>query len=807
MFQSAESMNVTPSVVYVGTSGRMLVGKKGYDVWVQDPANTQAEFKRWMGFSDKLRFPASGKSMSAEELSAEVLKALRADVQRVTGESINASVITVPAAFGSLQCEATGRAARLAGLEESPLLQEPIAAAIAYGATPAAANQRWMVFDLGGGTLDIAIVSTRNGRLAVLDHQGDNRLGGKDLDRAIAEGFFLKRLGEEYNLPDAKGEAKLFERLMRGLIREAEKAKIALTTSEEVTVELFDLGKDRDGKPIEGVMTITRAEVEEKIGPIVERCMNLARRALVGARVEGKDLDRILLVGGPTQMPVIRAALVASVGANLDCSLDPMTVVARGAALYAATIERTVKAIAKPQAAAPAGVVPIELSFERASGTIQSPVAGVVGPEVREVKIDSQGGVWTSGWVPVECGVFQVEVMLSDRRPVTQFSISARDATGRAVPVAPATFSIAFMLPMSAPPLPHTIAIELTSHAGESSFDAVFKRGCPLPAEARRTYRADQTVRPSDNTAMLPIKFWEVDISEDPQEKWWAGCVTIRADQIKRPILEGSEIELTVKIDKSRKITVEAFVPLLNQSFVEGVYIPDPPSARSQLQQQLDLCFERMDKIYRGIYDADRDDLRERAEQVQLTLEHLAEQAGEHEKRGGDPDAELGPGDVLRKVRLQLAQMEEQLEGSGQSTLAREVRGEARWTDSIVQQCGTESDKQEMERLRAQLEKYIESEDQRGIKWAQEQLRELRAGILDNQPWFWQNVLAFLRKPGRRFLNKAEANRWLAKAEQAEQTQNLPAMKEAVVRVWEMQPPDQVELSKQQAAQSGLRQG
>jgi len=216
MFQSAESMNVTPSVVYVGTSGRMLVGKKGYDVWVQDPANTQAEFKRWMGFSDKLRFPASGKSMSAEELSAEVLKALRADVQRVTGESINASVITVPAAFGSLQCEATGRAARLAGLEESPLLQEPIAAAIAYGATPAAANQRWMVFDLGGGTLDIAIVSTRNGRLAVLDHQGDNRLGGKDLDRAIAEGFFLKRLGEEYNLPDAKGEAKLFERLMRG---------------------------------------------------------------------------------------------------------------------------------------------------------------------------------------------------------------------------------------------------------------------------------------------------------------------------------------------------------------------------------------------------------------------------------------------------------------------------------------------------------------------------------------------------------------------------------------------------------------
>jgi molecular chaperone DnaK len=357
---------------------------------------------------------------------------------------------------------------------------------------------------------------------------------------------------------------------------------------------------------------------------------------------------------------------------------------------------------------------------------------------------------------------------------------------------------------MAAPPLPHTIAIELSTHTG-TTFDPVFKRGSPLPAEARRTYRADQTVRPSDSTAVLPIKFWEVDISEDPQEKWWAGCVTIRADQIKRPITEGSEIELTVKIDKSRKITVEAFVPVLNQSFVEGVYIPDPPSARSQLQQQLDLCFERMDAIFRMIYDADRDDLRERAEQIQLTLEHLAEQAAEHEKRGGDPDAELGPGEVLRKVRLQLAQLEEQLEGAGQSTLAREVRGEARWTHSVVQQCGTESDKQEMERLRTQVDKYVEAGDQRGLKWAQEQLRELRGGILDNQPWFWQNVLNFLRAPGRRFLNKVEAQRWLAKAEAAEHSQNLNDLKEAVVRVWEMQPPDQVELSKQQAAQSGLR--
>ena len=205
----------------------MLVGKRAYDTWPQDPQNTQAEFKRWMGFSDPLNFPASGKTMSAEELSAEVLKALRADATRQTQEAVDAAVITVPAAFGSLQCEATGRAAKMAGFEQAPLLQEPIAAAIAYGAGPSSRNQRWMVFDLGGGTLDIAIVSTRNGRLAVLEHQGNNRLGGKDIDRVIAEALLLPPLRPDVQPADAKADPQAFDRFIRAVGPSAEQAKIA----------------------------------------------------------------------------------------------------------------------------------------------------------------------------------------------------------------------------------------------------------------------------------------------------------------------------------------------------------------------------------------------------------------------------------------------------------------------------------------------------------------------------------------------------------------------------------------------------
>ena len=811
LFESEDGSTTTPSVVYLSGDGRLLVGRRARDAWVADPTNTQAEFKRWMGYSDKLEFPGAGRAMAAEELSAEVLKTLVADVRRTTQEEVRAAVITVPAAFGSLQCDATARGAKLAGLEHSPLLQEPIAAAIAYGASPSSRDKRWMVFDLGGGTLDIAVVSTRNGRLAVLDHQGDNRLGGKDFDRIIAEKLFLPPLTQQFALPGAKDDARAYERLMRGLIRKAEEAKIALSKTAKIDVELFDLGNDRDGKPIRASVTLDRAEVDESIRPLVDRCIILANRALEGARLSGADLDQILLVGGPTQMPIVRQALASQVSSRLDCSLDPMTVVARGAALYASTLEATAATsigVSVPTSAAvAAGAVPFELSFERASGTLQSPVAGIFPSDtpVHEIKIDSEGGLWTSGWMVLQNAMFQVEVMLSDSKAVTKFNIGGRDHVGRPIEVSPSTFSIAYMLPMAAPPLPHTIAIELTSRAGDSSFDTVFARGCPLPAEARKSYRCDQTLKPSEQSATLPIKFWEIDVSEDPREKWWAGCVHIRADQIRRPIVEGSEIELTIKIDSSRKMTVEAFVPLLNQSFTQGVYLPDPPSARSQLQQQLDLCFARLDHVFKLAYETEREEIQQRARDLQLTLEHVAEQAGEKADRGGDPDADLGPAEILRKVRMQLAQLEEQLNVEGPSTLGREVRAEARWTDHVVTHCGTESDKTEMQRLRAQVDKLADANDERGLRWARQQLGELRGGILDHQPWFWLNVLRFLKAPGRHFVNQPEAERWLIKAEQAEREQNFVNLRAAVCKVWEMQTPDQVELSKQQAAQSGLR--
>jgi molecular chaperone DnaK len=254
--------------------------------------------------------------------------------------------VTVPAAFTALQCDATARAARLAGFEEYPLLQEPIAAAIAYGAEAGVRDQRWLVFDLGGGTLDVAVVSTRDGSLNVLEHRGDNHLGGKDVDRALAR-TCARALPRGTVRAAARGRRR--RRAQRDCCEGsrfiAEYAKIELTTADETIVSLIDLGDDREGRPIEAELPLTRARLESGVAaPLVERCMRLAGRGARGRARQGLGL-RPRASRRRADADALRARrLAAHVGARVDSSLDPMTVVARGAAAYASTVERSASA-------------------------------------------------------------------------------------------------------------------------------------------------------------------------------------------------------------------------------------------------------------------------------------------------------------------------------------------------------------------------------------------------------------------------------------------------------------------------------
>ena len=849
VIQNNDQMNVTPSVVRVLKSGALMVGRRAYNAVAEDPDNVAQEVKRLMGQRYSKTFPASGRVMSPEEISAEVLKALIADARRRTGEDVRAAVVTVPAAFTALQCDATARAARLAGLEEYPLLQEPIAAAIAYGAEPGVRDQRWLVFDLGGGTLDVAVVSTREGRLNVLEHRGDNHLGGKDVDRALAQNVLLPFLSEQFALPRADTDSAAHNRLLRRLAFVAEYAKIELTTADETIVSLIDLGDDSEGRPIEAELTLTRARLEAEAAPLVERCMRLTDEALAGARVKGSDLDRVLLVGGPTQTPYVRAALASHVGARVDSTLDPMTVVARGAAAYASTVERSASSqSSKPEPSAEA--LSVRLAFDPVSAEPSTRVAGkLTGRDASaqlEVKLDAEGGVWTSGWQPVREGFFEASVVLQEGR-LNRFTLSLRDSKGRALAVEPSEFQVRHGLSLDAPPLPHTISVELAHADGRVELSPVFPRRTLLPAERTVTYRAAHTLRPSEPDTSLVIKLWEGEALTDPHANNWVGNMHVRSDAVRRPVPEGSELQLHIKVDASRLITVEVFVPHLNEHFTDKIFIPkdEEPDYVELLKGahvEIENCLARLTRVEEHlmrlgsqlasadefdfpevVYDdgyaggaevpaapapPTRDPRREEAEGLRRELEDFDIELGASSGAGESEDHDRARGVVerLREMRARVAGLERRAGLAPSGSLAEDAE---RLADSVAEDVnayGNDAQRGRLSVLRRELSEATARGDVRGVRRAAASLRELRGQVLYAQQLFWEDWFRHMRRPGMRFVNTEAAARWLAEGEDAIKASDREKLERAVRWLWSLLPPDEQTARDERAAKPGLKQ-
>ncbi|HEY0100659.1 MAG TPA: Hsp70 family protein [Pyrinomonadaceae bacterium] len=850
IIQNADQMNVTPSVVRVLRSGSVMVGRRAYNAIAEDPDNVAAEFKRLMGQKFQQEFPASGRSMSPEELSAEVLKAMLGDARRRQTNAhdlSNAAVITVPAAFTALQCEATARAAALAGLAEYPLLQEPIAAAIAYGARPESQDQRWLVFDLGGGTLDIAVVSTREGRLSVLEHRGDNHLGGKDIDRLIVQNIFLPYLATQFALPGAQADG----RLLRKLSLIAEYAKIELSTLDETIVSLIDLGRDAQGAFIEAELPLRREQIETEIEPLVARCLQLAADALAGARVKGSDLDRVLLVGGPTQMPFVRRLINERLGAQVDSSLDPMTVVAYGAAIYGSTIER---AASSAQVAVATEKLRLRLAFDPVSASTEAAVAGKLdgarANEAREVKIDTDNNFWTSGWHAISDNYFEMPLVLQEGKN-NNFQISIRDGQGRALEVEPAEFSVRHGLMISAPPLPHTISVELVQADGTIELSPIFPRRTLLPAEKTVSYRAAKTLRPSDAETSLAIKLWEGEALSEPQANNWVGNMHIWNDHVRRPIPEGAEIQLHIRIDASRLITVEVFVPHLNANFSERVYIPqDEEPDYLQLLESVPLELESYafrltaleDQLLMGdtttgeesfdfpevLYEegetpaspgfvsegetespVESSDNSPQGEidRMRREIEDLDIEIIIRRSTGASLDADAAKGIVerAREIRVRLANLEKRFGGEQKSSRVLEAESLTSETKKYVDDYGNESQKARFSALAREMERATARRDQRGIRKVNNALKSLRGQILYAQEWFWREWFDYFQKPGRSFVNPEEADKWLAQGADALAQDDRAKLEEAVRRLWRLEPVEETAANKERSMRPGLK--
>ena len=325
-----------PSYVAFGKDGQLLVGEPARRQAVTNPEGTVQAIKRKMGQDYKFRF--KGKEYTPQQISAFILQKIKRDAEAFLGEKVDKAVITFPAYFNDNQRTATKDAGAIAGLEVVRIINEPTAAALAYGLDKADKEQKILVFDLGGGTLDVTIMDFGQGTFEVVSTSGDTQLGGTDMDNAIT--FFLAgEFMKEHGI-DLRKDKTAMQRL-----REAgEKAKIELSTTLETEINLPFLSAKPDG-PLHLTYTFTRAKLEELVGPTIERCRGPMKQALGDAKLDPRSIDKVIMVGGPTRMPIVQRFVEDYVGKKTEHGVDPMECVAMGAAIQGGVLGGEVKDI------------------------------------------------------------------------------------------------------------------------------------------------------------------------------------------------------------------------------------------------------------------------------------------------------------------------------------------------------------------------------------------------------------------------------------------------------------------------------
>ncbi|MEM4931813.1 MAG: molecular chaperone DnaK, partial [Nitrososphaerota archaeon] len=414
-----------PSYVAITKDGQLLVGEPARRQAVMNPEGTVTAFKRKMGTDYK--YVLHGKEFTPQQLSAFLLQKIKRDAEAFLGEPVKKAVITVPAYFNDNQRQATKDAGTIAGLEVVRIINEPTAASLAYGLDKQDKEMRIMVFDLGGGTLDVTILEFGGGVFEVKATSGDTQLGGTDMDKVLVD-YIVNKFRQDTGIDLTKDPMAI------NRVREAaEKAKIELSTVYETEINLPFIAQDSSG-PKHLTMTLTRAKLEELVRPIVERCAGPMRQALADAKLRPEDIDKIILVGGPTRMPIVREFVKNFMGKEPERGIDPMECVAMGAAIQGAIIAGEIKDVLLLD------VTPLSLGIETLGGIFTKIIERNTTIPVRRSQIFTTAADFQTS---VEIHVLQGErPMAADNISLGRFVLDGIPPAPRGVPRIEVTFDI-----------------------------------------------------------------------------------------------------------------------------------------------------------------------------------------------------------------------------------------------------------------------------------------------------------------------------------------------------------------------------
>ncbi len=768
---------ITPSAVWIDKRGNTHVGEEAkLRALVEDLENADLEFKQRMGDgpeSCKL-FVRSGRKMLPEELSAEVLKTLRLDVRTNMAEEIRAAVITVPAAFENPATAATRRAAELAGFVQYPLLLEPVAASLAYGFQSQSDNVYWFVYDLGGGTFDAAVMRIRDGLIQVVNHGGDNHLGGKLIDWDIVTKYLAPALNEQFNLPDFRRGNPRWSFPIGKLKYYAERAKIEVCRSKapfEIWIE--DLCEDADGNTVDFCFELTPDLVREASAPYIAKSLDLCRKTLSQTKLSGSDMERILMVGGSTLNPWVREAVEAELGGQVEFGIDPVTVVARGAAIFASTQPLPPEASKKT----PSGVWSIQIEHKPVGNVPDPDIGGrVTAPSGKSVEgctielVDTKTH-WRSGRITLGAdGTFMTQ-LFAESSARHHYDIELCDGAGNRLPTVPDRVSYTVgVIPEEHPPAVWSIGVGLANGRVAN----YVKKGMKLPLRKSLDHLSTQPLRAGHAEDELRIPILE---GENPraERNHGIGTMIINGSQIKRDLPAGSPLEITLLMDTSQQIRLQVLIDSLDEDF-EAFF--DPVSKHSSL--------EELEKEA-GIQKQRLETAREKAEKTdalkaksalgrindQRMVAHIDSLI---EAAGGDSEATKELDRRLRELAAAIDEVEDAVEWPTLLEKAEESRREA---DRIAQEYGESRDRHRLRRLFEEAQSAVDEGDHDLLRRCIEEIDYGYIAILERRPEFHVARFNWLAERIQSMREPAQAELLLGQGRRAINTNDLEALKAA----------------------------
>jgi molecular chaperone DnaK len=722
-----------PSVVAF-RKDKILVGDKAREFVERDPKNVFGGFKRKMGTSEHFHIESLNKDISPIELSSQVLMELRNFIH--TGENLDAAIITIPASFDTIQSNATRKAGLEAGIEEVYLLQEPIAASLAYANREkfkGEADKQWLVYDLGGGTFDIALVRIVDSEMKVVDHQGDNFLGGLDFDNRIIEKIIIpylyskgsfSHLEEQMKSASGKHNKTYFK-----LLKLAEDVKVILSGKETTDIE-FEIEDDK-GELLDIYFNISIGEFENIIRDYIEGTLEMIDVILKRNHLLAKELEFVLMVGGSTLIPLVRKMITEKTGIPVNCEVDPTTAVAIGAAFYAGTkIKKTIKKETSSSTEIRSDLK-VKIAFQKTTqdaeeyfaARIEGNLAGLFYRIIRE-----DGGYDT--------GLKKLSEKITENLPLVKdmandFVLKIYDSNNRAVSVfIPEIKIVQGKYNISGQPLPNDLCLEIDDVENNTTkLEVVFEKNSILPLKRIITKEITETIH-KDSEDRIIVNILEGSRQALPESNLSIGAIEISGKELKRDLIAGSDIEIILEISESRDLKITTFLMMTDQEF-ENVF---SPSVRHvSIRKTKDDLIRLLKKAKKELsFYEDREEYK-KADQANFIIKELEKLVMEIHKISQDDvtDSKYQIDDKKRKYAAQLDDLTRDKKLSG---IISEYFYARKRCESLMEEYGNPMEKEKLKNIIVAERSLMKMENSIYIKEAIDKLEKLSYDIEWNRP-------------------------------------------------------------------------